>query len=97
MTNARECEQIPTKLQVHGERRGVACRNLQNPCKINAIECAAQAGHAEASQSRSYLIENRAKTVENKANLRKQLPLKSGGAERGPGAAMRAPNFYKGI
>ena len=71
MTNAREFEEIPTKLQVYGKRRGVACRNHQNPCKTKAIQRAAQAGHAEASQSRTHLIKNRAKTVENKANLRK--------------------------
>ena len=71
MTNAGECEEIPTKLQVHRERRGVACRNLQNHFKTKAIQRAAQAGHAEASETRKYLIENRAKTVENKANLAK--------------------------
>ena len=97
MTNARDCEEIPNKMQVHGERRSVGCRNLQNHCKTNAIQRAAQAGHTEASQSRSHLIENRAKTVENKANLREQLHTKSGGAERGPRAATRAPSFYKGI
>ena len=71
MKKARECEEPPNKLQVHGKRRGVACRNLQNPYKTNAVERAALAPHVEASKSRKHLIENRAKTVENKANLRK--------------------------
>ena len=97
MTNARECEEIPTKLQVHGERRGVACRNLENPCDINAIERAAQAGGAEASKSRSHLIANRDKTVENKQIWGKQLPTKSGGAERGPEDATREASFYKSV
>ena len=50
--SARDAEEIHTKLQIHGERRGVPCLNLQNLCKINAIQRAARTDHAEAFETR---------------------------------------------
>ena len=50
MTKARELHGMRSKLQAHGTRRGVPCRNLQNPCKTNTIQCVAQARHAEAAR-----------------------------------------------
>ena len=37
MTKAGELQELRSKWQAHGKRRGVPCRILQNPCKNNTI------------------------------------------------------------
>ena len=91
MTKAREYHELRNKLQAHGKRRGVPCRNLQNPCKTNAIQCVAQARHAEAARLRPHFTQKLSKTVKTERFWKILLRSKSNGAERGPERTTRNP------
>ncbi len=86
MTKARESDELRSKLQAHGKRRGVPCRILQNPCKTNTIQCAAQARHAEAARLGTYLTKKLSKTVEKQANLEKPMSQQIQWGRAGPRA-----------
>ena len=96
MTKAREYHEMRSKLQVHGKRRGVPCRILQNPCKTNTIQCVAQARHAEAARLGIQLTKKCPKQWNNKRIWKILLRSKSNGAERGPERATRTQVLSKG-
>ena len=63
MTNAADTQEITSKWQAHGRRRGAPCRNAGNPCKINKFQWVAQAPHAQAACLRKLFPGNRSKNV----------------------------------
>ena len=95
MTKARESDELRSKLQAHGKRRGVPCRILQNPCKTNTIQCAAQARHAEAARLGTHLTKKLSKTVEKQVNLAKPAPQQIQRGRAGPRARYADPSLLQ--